>query len=69
MHRRWKHIVISLRWAGEARPLAPPMGELARLKAVTERAGMHPLAVRACDPAVDPHRWGSPGSLDSGSRD
>ena len=28
---------ISLRWAGAARPLALPMGELARLKAVTER--------------------------------
>ena len=26
-----------LRWAGSARPLALPMGELARLKAVTER--------------------------------
>ena len=30
-----------LRWAGNARPLALPLGELARLKAVTERAGMH----------------------------
>ena len=28
-----------VRWAGNARPLALPMGELARLKAVTERAG------------------------------
>ena len=28
---------ISVRWAGSARPLALPMGELARLKAVTER--------------------------------
>ena len=35
--RRLKHIVISLRRAGIARPLALPMGELARLKAVTER--------------------------------
>ena len=26
-----------MRWAGAARPLALPMGELARLKAVTER--------------------------------
>ena len=26
-----------LRWAGNARPLALPLGELARLKAVTER--------------------------------
>ena len=31
--------IISQRWAGNARPLAPPLGELARLKAVTERAG------------------------------
>ena len=30
--RRLKHIVISLRRAGEARPLALPMGELARRK-------------------------------------
>ena len=29
---------ISVRRAGNARPLALPMGELARLKAVTERA-------------------------------
>ena len=29
---------ISVRRAGEARPLALPMGELSRLKAVTERA-------------------------------
>ena len=28
---------ISVRWAGNARPLALPLGELARLKAVTER--------------------------------
>ena len=27
-----------MRWAGNARPLALPLGELARLKAVTERA-------------------------------
>ena len=31
--------------AGIARPLALPLGELARLKAVTERAGMHLLAI------------------------
>ena len=36
--RRLNHVVISLRRAGNARPLALPMGELARLKAVTERA-------------------------------
>ena len=35
--RRLNRIVISMRWAGSARPLALPMGELARLKAVTER--------------------------------
>ena len=69
MHRRWKHIVISLRWAGEARPLAPPMGELARLKAVTERAGCTRWQYEPVAPAVNPHRWGSPGSVDGGSRD
>ena len=35
--RRLKHIVISVQPAGNARPLALPLGELARLKAVTER--------------------------------
>ena len=34
---------ISERRAGKARPLALPLGELARLKAVTERAGLHPV--------------------------
>ena len=35
--RRHPAGVISVRRAGEARPLALPLGELARLKAVTER--------------------------------
>jgi len=35
--RRIHDPVISLRRAGIARPLALPLGELARLKAVTER--------------------------------
>ena len=35
-------------------PLALPLGELARLKAVTERAGMHPMAIRVCDPGSRP---------------
>ncbi len=38
LRRRFNDSVISMRWAGNARPLALPLGELARLKAVTERA-------------------------------
>ena len=30
LRRRLNHVVISVRWAGIARPLALPMGELAR---------------------------------------
>ena len=37
LRRRFNDSVISMRWAGNARPLALPLGELARLKAVTER--------------------------------
>ena len=37
--RRIRYSVISLRRAGKARPLALPLGELARPQAVTERAG------------------------------
>ncbi len=48
--RRHPAGVISVRRAGEARPLALPLGELARLKAVTERAGLHPLAMTRLPP-------------------
>ena len=34
-----------MRWAGEARPLALPLGELARLKAVTERVPSRNLRI------------------------
>ena len=47
-----------VRRAGHARPLALPLGELARLKAVTERAGCTRRQFETATLAVDQHRWG-----------
>ena len=60
---------ISVRWAGNARPLALPMGELARLKAVTERAGSTRWQFESVTLVVVEHRWGSPGSMAGDGRD
>ncbi len=55
------HLVTSLRRAGKARPLALPMGELAQLKAVTERVPSQNLRIFSYLPLHTP----SPSSLRS----